>query len=99
MRSCEIELGNLVETNDHGEIIKTYVWNKIFAQKMSVKQSEFYSAANVGLKPELTFEIYLFEFNYQEELKYNGKIYSILRTYEKGEKIELVVSSQVSGGI
>jgi len=99
MNSCEIELGNLVETNDHGEIIKTFVWETIFAQKKSIKQTEFYSAANVGLKPELTFEIFMFEFNYQEKLKYNGKEYTILRTYEKGEKIELVVSSQIGGGI
>ena len=99
MRSCKIELGNAVETVVYGEVISTYAWRTLFAKKKSIRQSEFYDAANAGLKPELTFEIYSFEYNNDEKLKLEDKEYMILRTYEKGEKIELTVSTQVGGEV
>ncbi|MCK9191251.1 MAG: phage head closure protein [Sphaerochaetaceae bacterium] len=101
MRFCEIEIGNLVETEDHGETVKTYEFRTILAKKKSIRSSEFYQAATAGMKPELTFEIYVFEFNNDEVIKYNGKIYTIIRTYEdekKKDKIELVATSTVGEG-
>jgi len=98
MRSCDIELGNLVEVIEYGEAIKTFEFRLLSAQKKSIRSSEFYGAANVGLKPELTFEVYLFEFKDDEKLKYNNKIYTIIRTYwdeKKPDKIDLIVSSKV----
>lgn len=97
-----IELGNLTETIEHGEPVSTMMFREIFANKKSVRQSEFYQAAIVGLKPEIIFEVNSFEFDNDEKLRYpvgDGKVYSIIRTYDKGEIIELTVSSFVGGEV
>jgi len=98
-QECSIEFGNAIETVVYGEPIQTIAWRTIFAKKKSIRSSEFYDAKNVGLKPELTFEVYSFDFNNDEKLRYNNKEYSILRTFEKGEKTELTVSSQIGGEV
>lgn len=90
-----VDLGDWQETITHGEPVRALVWTTVFANKKSVRASEFYQAMNVGMKPELVFEIRSAEYEQQEMLRYNDHEYSILRTYDKGEFTELVVSSQV----
>lgn len=88
-----IELGNYVEVKEHGEIIKDLEWVEVLANKKSVRQSEFYEARNLGLKPELVFEVHSFEFNNCEKVKHDNKEYDIVRVYDKGEITELTVTS------
>lgn len=90
-----IELGNLVEHEEFGEVIENFIYRKVYANKQSIRQSEFYQGASVGLKPELLFEIRTVEFNNEEKLRYEGKEYMIVRTFNKGETIELTVTSFV----
>ena len=94
-----IELGNMTETIVYGEPIQTMTYRQVFANKKSVRQSEFYNAAIVGLKPQLVFEVYSFEFNNDEKVKYNDIEYSIIRAYEKGETTELTVAAQVGSEV
>lgn len=91
----QIQLGNIVETIERGEPLQSIEWRTVFANKKSVKQSEFYQAANVGLKPELVFEVHTFEFDNDEKVKFEGKEYTIIRTYNKGKITELTVSAHV----
>jgi SPP1 family predicted phage head-tail adaptor len=92
-----IELGNMTETIVHGEPVRAMDYREVFARKMSVKRTEFYQAANAGLKPELVFEVYSAEFSNDEKVRYpsgaNGKVYAIIRVYDKGETTELTVST------
>ena len=94
-----IELGNMTETIVYGEPIQAMTYREIFANKKSVRQSEFYNAAIVGLKPQLVFEVYSFEFNNDEKVRYNDQKYSIIRAYEKGETTELTVAAQVGSEV
>ncbi|MFY9174530.1 MAG: phage head closure protein [Peptococcia bacterium] len=95
-----IELGNTSETVIKGEPIKTTTkWRKVFASKKSVRQSEFYQAENVGLKPELIFEVRSIEFNNDEKVRHNGVEYAIIRAYDAGDRTELTVSSHVGGEV
>lgn len=79
-------------TNDLGDAIKVQTKREnVFADKQSIRQSEFYQAAAVGLKPELTFIIRSCEYNQEPMLEYNNKTYNIIRTYEKEDEfIELI---------
>lgn len=88
-------------TNSIGDPIKILVEsNDIFADKQSIRQSEFYQAAAVGMKPELTFVIRTCEYNDEPMLKFNLKTYNITRTYEKdSEFIELICQGVVNNGI
>lgn len=96
-----VEIGNMTETIVKGEPVQSMVYREVFANKKSVRQSEFYQASIAGLKPELIFEIRSFVYNNDKKLRYpsgeNGKVYDIIRTYDRGEIIELTVSSFIGG--
>lgn len=69
----------------------------VFAEKKSVKRSEFYSAAQVGMTAKKTFTVDEMEYEnaYMDgeeptTLEYNGKEYVILRTYELNGEVEIV---------
>lgn len=92
-----IELGNLQTTIINGEPSSAYVYRQVFANKKSVRQSEHYQAAQIGLKPELVFEVHNFEFNNDEKVRYpvtTGVEYTIIRTYTIGEITELTLSAK-----
>lgn len=67
----------------------TYNETKVYANKIAVKRSEFYQAQAAGFKPEKSFEVRTIEFDEDKHThaKYNGKIYKILRFYEKDSEI------------
>ena len=98
-----IEIGNMTEVIVKGEPVQSMVYREIYTNKKSVRQSEFYQAAVAGLKPELVFEIRSLEYNNDKKLRYpagsNGITYDIIRTYDRGEIIELTVSSFVGGAM
>lgn len=92
-----IELISTTETvNGMGDTIDQKAYRQVFADKQSIRQSEFYQAAATGLKPELMFVIRVFEYQNEQSLRYNDKEYGIIRTYSKdGEMIELICAGIV----
>ena len=88
-------------TNELGDPIKIPVESPdIFADKQSIRQSEYYQAVAVGLKPEITLVIRTIDYNQAPMLKFNGKKYNIIRTFEKdSEFIELICSGVVNNAI
>ena len=62
---------------------------------MEIGQKEFYQAATTGLKPEVKFSIWSFEYNDEMYFEYKGRNYKIIKTYLKKieEKIELTGTS------
>lgn len=96
--SNKIDLGNWVETITYGEPVRTIAWTTVWANKKGVRQSEFYMANNAGLKPELMFEVHSEEYAGQEMVRFpstTGDIYTIIRTYEKNMKTEIVCAARV----
>lgn len=65
----------------------------------SVGRSEFYSGAAAGLRPELVFVIHSYEYSGERIVEFEGKRYSVIRTYQTGtEEIELTVERVVGSG-
>jgi len=64
----------------------------VLADRKSAKMSEFYPALANGLRPEVVFTIWAFEYKDEPRLTAEGKTYEIIRTYTgKDEReIELV---------
>ncbi len=86
-----------VTENDMGDIIETPAEREVFADKQSIRQSEFYQAAATGLRPELMFVVRSIDYEGEPKLKYHGKEYIIIRTYDKdGELIELICQGVVN---
>lgn len=103
MFDYQIEIGNLEETIEYGEVKKTKVWETRLANKLDDNRSEFYQAARSGLKPELTFEINDFEYNNEEYVRYpagdTGKEYTIVRAAKRDEMRELVISTHTGSEV
>jgi SPP1 family predicted phage head-tail adaptor len=77
-------IGLVTETRSaHGvhEAITETV-REVFAEIRSVTRSEYYTALNAGIQPELVFKLTL-DADYQGELflRYQGKRYMVMRTY------------------
>lgn len=69
---------------------------KIFyCNELSIGQSEFYQSSSVGLKPEIKLEARLLDLTGITHIKYNDKLYKILRTYKNGDKIEITLTSVI----
>lgn len=87
-----IELTTITRTvNSVGSYSETETLKQVYANKKSIRQSEFYQAQATGLRPELMFVIRTIDYNNETRLKYNSKFYEIIRTHDKnGEFIELI---------
>jgi len=94
------DVANLVSytetTNGMGDTITTESLREVFVNKKSIRQSEYYQALSTGLKPEIMFEVRAIDYQDEENISYNGKLYNILRTYSKnGEVTELICQAVI----
>jgi SPP1 family predicted phage head-tail adaptor len=79
-----------------GDAIPADTKKQVYANKKSIRQSEFYQAAATGLRPELMFEVRTSDYNGQPKLEYESVTYNIIRTYDKnGEITELICQGTV----
>lgn len=86
--------------NAMGDVIIDKLYRKTFAAKKSIRQSEYYQAATTGLRPELTFVLWTREYKGEKYLKFEGKEYAIIRTFEpSSEEIELICQGVVNRAI
>lgn len=66
----------------------------VLCGKKSVGRNEFYNAAVSGLKPEIIFVIHDYEYSGQMQVKFEDKLYKVIKTYSLGfEEVELTCSS------
>lgn len=85
--------------NGMGDMISSKTKKQVFANKKSIRQSEFYQASANGLKPELMFEIRFADYSSEKIVEYNAKQYSIIREFSKNDEIvELVCEGVVNHG-
>lgn len=83
--------------DDYGDPVITETTREVFAKLGSIGQKEFYQAHAVGLQPELKFVLadYL-DYDGEPMVEHNGQRYRILRTYRKGQELELTVYREVN---
>ena len=83
--------------DDYGDLVTTETNREVFAKLGSIGQKEFYQAHAVGLQPELKFVLadYL-DYEGETLLEHDGQRYRVLRTYRKGQELELTVYREVN---
>lgn len=90
-----ILIGREITTHDEeGNPTKVRSEKTVFCNELSVYGSDFYNASQVGLKPQAVLEIHHFEYDNEDLVNYKGIEYDIIRTYKKGEYIELTVGEK-----
>lgn len=83
--------------DDYGDPVITETTRDVFAKLGSIGQKEFYQAHAVGLQPEIKFVLadYL-DYDGEELVQHNGQRYRVLRTYRKGQELEITVYREVN---
>lgn len=87
--------------DDYGNPINTVTENIVFVQPRGVYQSEYYNAAQVGLKPSLTLFISNREdYNEEKFLEYEGKDYEVIRVDWTAQRdgVSLICEERVRNG-
>lgn len=84
----------------YGNETPTIVETEVFVQPRGVYQSEFYNAAQLGLKPSLT--LYMTnrdDYDGQKVLEYEGKEYSVIRVDWSAQRdgISLICEERING--
>lgn len=70
---------------------------EVLADKRSIRQNEFYQAVATGLRPEVMFVVRTVEYTWERYLTYNGKDYTIIRTYDRDDDMtELICEGAVA---
>jgi hypothetical protein len=85
--------------NEVGDSITQETPRQVFANKRSIKQSEFYQAAMTDLRPELQFDVRTIDYQAERELKWNNKSYDIIRVYTKNDEITQLICQGKSGDV
>jgi len=82
--------------NENGFEISSETKEEIFADKKSVRSTEFYEAQKLGYKLSVMFVIRPYEYNGQEYIYYENNKYKVERTYEKNtEQLEIICSKVI----
>jgi len=92
-RSDVIKLiGTTKAQDDYGVWRMTPTTREVMCQVDSVSQNEFFEGGRNGLNPEFKFTLFFADYNDETIVEYNGKTYSVYRTYyRRTDKIELYV--------
>ncbi len=81
-----------VSYDDYGVAQKTRTSRDVFCKVDSVTRSEFFDAGKAGLKPEYRMTMFFGDYEGETLVGYNGRLYSVYRTYQaKTDIIELYV--------
>ena len=83
-------------TDSMGQTVSTKQYEICIGKMKSIFEREFYQASQVGIRPEFCIETPLVNYNGETLITYEGKEYSIYRTYRVGtDKIELYCQERV----
>lgn len=86
-----VEYGT-ADYDSEGNPIKTTRRTPVFCKINAVGRSEYYNAASEGLKPELTMTIsHQIDYSGEKVVEYNGCLYDVIRTYWRGDEVELTL--------
>lgn len=75
--TVEDELGQVEE-------IETYS-RQVFCEKKSVPQNEFFQAGLNDIKASKVIIVHTLDYQEEESVKYDGKVYRIYRSYERDD--------------
>lgn len=85
--------------DEYGDAVINESTREVFAEVQSVGQKEFYQAQALGLQPEIKFVLAdYYDYNGEKLVEWDGKRYSVLRTYSASQKLELVCTREVNTG-
>ena len=88
--------------DEYGNEIRPIIETEVFVQPRGVYSSEYYNAAQLGLKPSIT--LYLtdrLDYNGQKELTFDGRDFSVVRVDWNAQRdgISLICEERAEHGV
>lgn len=86
----------------YGNQVETRAERQVFCTVNSVGRTEFYQAAQTGLQPSYVFTLsHYVDYRGEKECKYTDwtgteKVFTITRTYIRGDSIDLTAEERVA---
>ena len=85
-----------IEVDAYGVPKETVTEKSIFARVESISAAEFFDGGQNSLKPEYRFLVNAWEYSDEPDVEYNGKVYSVYRTYRRNiDLMELYTERKV----
>lgn len=82
-----------------GNEIESYEDNPVYVKPKSIYANEFYQAATAGLKPSIKLVMKnCIDYQGEELLEYNEKLYSVIRTFQEKDGLELICQEKIGNG-
>lgn len=76
--------------NEYGTLEKTTTRHPVYVNVTSVTSQEWFEGGRNGLNPQYRFTMFQFDYTGEKIIEYNGKQYTIYRTYNRSvDEIEL----------
>lgn len=75
-------IANSQTQDKYGVWREALTYREVYCRVSSVSRNEFFEAGRSGLNPEFVFTIFFGDYNGETLLEYEGKTYSIYRTYQ-----------------
>jgi len=92
-------IGETIEEDEIGNQRPVETRTTILCSVKSAGRNDFYSGAAAGLRPEYVFTIHAYEYGGERIVEFEGKRYSVIRTYQTGiEEIELTAGRVAGSG-
>ena len=68
---------------------------EVYANWGGISQSEFYRAAQAGLKPQIKMTVFEYDYSGEKEVEFDGRRYEVIRVYPaNGERMELYLTEK-----
>lgn len=90
-------ISKVMTTDEVGFPIATETEYETYCNVGSITRSEFFGAGKAGLTPEFVFTVNAIEYDGQTEVEYEGKRYTIYRTYRTDEDMMELYAEYRSG--
>lgn len=96
-RSDVIELVSTTRQKNSKGIYETVeVKKQIFCSVRSVTMQEFFQGGQMGLKNQIRFDVFQYDYDGEEVIIHNGNRYSVYRTYlSKDDVLEIYCKKDV----
>ena len=93
---CKL-ISKAITTDDLGFPVAVETEYETFCSVSSVSRSEFFNAGKAGMVPEYKITVNAIEYDGQPEVEYDGKRYTIYRTYRTDEDMMELYAEYRSG--
>lgn len=80
--------------NELGDYVSEIVKKEVYCFVDSVNSTEFFEASKNGIRAQIRVSLFVYDYENEEEIEFDGINYKIYRTFRKNDNIELYCSEK-----